>query len=572
MATMLTRLKACASRKELAQLLGFQPKALSYVLFQVADKDKYTVFEIPKKSGGHRTIAAPIPQLKLLQSRLAHCLQACLDEIEKADGVKESCALSHGFHTGRSICSNAEIHKGRRWVFNVDLKDFFPSINFGRVRGFFIKNNKFSLNPDIATAIAQIACHDNSLPQGSPCSPVISNLLGHLLDIKLNKLAKRARCSYSRYADDITFSCSKKEFPKEIALLTSIEGVQWIPSDKVRHVIHSSGYKVNPQKTRMQFYWSRQDATGLVVNKKVNVPREYVKATRAQCHRFVKKGILTQKEELWGQKVEVPYSPVRLRGKLSHIFTVKGREFSYERQKGSPRSWPNFLRNYRAFLDFVSFGVNDVPIFLFEGKTDNIYVRCALRSLSVHYPELISSAPSKQLAITLFNYSKASDAVQSLAGGTGDLQLLINNYVGRLRELEAATLKQPVVIVVDNDKGSKDVFKAAESKSDTKTAVDGSKPFYHITKNLYLVPTPIPAGATESYIETFLPPAVLAEKLGNKTFHLPEKGFDVKKHFGKVLLAEKVVQRRQKTINFDGFKPLLNNLRLAVQDYATKSP
>ncbi|MBD3663778.1 retron Ec67 family RNA-directed DNA polymerase/endonuclease [Sulfitobacter aestuariivivens] len=570
MTTMVSRLQACIGRSDLSSLLGFKPKAFAYVLFHVADAEKYTDFEIPKKNGGVRVISAPIPQLKLLQSRLSECLQTCLAEIEKADGVKESCAISHGFRKGRSIYSNAEVHKGRRWVFNIDLEDFFPSINFGRVRGYFIKNKNFALSPDVATVIAQIACHKNALPQGSPCSPVISNLLAHMLDMRISRIAKKARCSYTRYADDLTFSCSKKLFPDGIAQLSQADQGVWIPSDKLRHTIFSSGFKINKSKTRMQVYWSRQDATGLVVNAKVNVPREYVKTARAQCHQLITKGSVFNKEELWGQDVKVPYDPAKLQGKLSHIFNIKGQDLNFERQKGSLKTWPNFYRDYRSFLDYQSFGSSPKPVFLFEGKTDNIYIRCALNSLAADYPELISDGAPKQLMVRLFNYSRPTNAVQQLAGGTGDLQLLINNYELRLRGFSAATLAFPVILVVDNDKGSTDLFKAAGSKSDTKAKVDGSQPFYHITKNLYLVPTPTPKGMVESYIETFLPNSVLKKKLGKKTFHLPEKGFDVTKHFGKVLLAEQIVQRQQKAISFVGFKPLLDNMRAAMQDYAAK--
>ena len=98
------------------------------------------------------------------------------------------------------------MHVGSKYVLNIDLQDFFDSFNFGRVRGFFIKNRNFQLNPDVATVIAQIACYDNKLPQGSPCSPVITNLISHSLDIRLASLAKKYKCTYTRYADDITFS------------------------------------------------------------------------------------------------------------------------------------------------------------------------------------------------------------------------------------------------------------------------------------------------------------------------------------------------------------------------------
>jgi hypothetical protein len=102
-------------------------------------------------------------------------------------------------------------------VLNIDLEDFFGTVNLGRVRGFFIKERNFALKPRVATVLAQIACHDNALPQGSPCSPVISNLIGHVLDIQLSALARKTGCTYSRYADDITFSTNKQVFPPAIA-------------------------------------------------------------------------------------------------------------------------------------------------------------------------------------------------------------------------------------------------------------------------------------------------------------------------------------------------------------------
>ena len=118
---------------------------------------------------------------------------------------------------GRSIITNARQHRNRRYVFNVDIQDFFGSINFGRIRGYFIADKNFQLQSKVATVLAQIACFENALPQGSPCSPIISNLIGHIVDIHLAKLAARVGCTYTRYADDLTFSTNKPTFPNQIA-------------------------------------------------------------------------------------------------------------------------------------------------------------------------------------------------------------------------------------------------------------------------------------------------------------------------------------------------------------------
>ena len=99
----------------------------------------------------------------------------------------------------------------------MDLADFFPSLNFGRVRGFFLKDRDFELHEKVATVIAQIACFENQLPQGSPCSPAIADMVAHVLDVHLVRLAKKYRVTYSRYADDLTFSTNQRLFPGALA-------------------------------------------------------------------------------------------------------------------------------------------------------------------------------------------------------------------------------------------------------------------------------------------------------------------------------------------------------------------
>jgi RNA-directed DNA polymerase len=221
----LQKLRNAKTLDDLARLLGFTPSGLSYVLYKVPSPSKYKSFDIAKRSGGKRRIKAPQPVLALLQRRLANLLYDCLDELQKAVPARRS--LAHGFDRKRDIITNASLHKRRRYVLNLDLEDFFPSINFGRVRGFFLKDKHFAVHPKVATIIAQIACDENELPQGSPCSPVISNLVGHLLDARLARLAKAYKCTYSRYVDDITFSTSRKDFPPELAVPVSGSKSEW---------------------------------------------------------------------------------------------------------------------------------------------------------------------------------------------------------------------------------------------------------------------------------------------------------------------------------------------------------
>ncbi len=178
--TKLSNLRSATNLPQLASVLGIKPSNLTYVLYWLQPEQKYQTFTVMKKRGGRRAISAPQPRLKFIQRRLASVLSDIQIELEERH--KRQCILAHGFKKGFSIVTNAKEHRNKRYVFNADLKEFFLSINFGRVYGFFTKDRNFALDPRVATVIAQIACFNNQLPQGSPCSPVISNLIAHVMD------------------------------------------------------------------------------------------------------------------------------------------------------------------------------------------------------------------------------------------------------------------------------------------------------------------------------------------------------------------------------------------------------
>ncbi|MDF1687951.1 MAG: reverse transcriptase domain-containing protein [Parvibaculaceae bacterium] len=130
---------------DLAHLLGYTLTGLSYVIYRLPENRKYHTFEIPKKSGGTRIISAPTSQLALLQRRLTDLLDDCVVQLRRKNS--KFWRASHGFRKSRTIVSNAEKHRRSRFVFNADIEDFFGTINFGRVRGFFIKDKSFSYTP-----------------------------------------------------------------------------------------------------------------------------------------------------------------------------------------------------------------------------------------------------------------------------------------------------------------------------------------------------------------------------------------------------------------------------------------
>jgi RNA-directed DNA polymerase len=258
---------------ELATLLGIEYSRLRYLVYRTPRGLRYHVFEIPKRSGGVRLILAPNRELKSVQRRL--------NEILKVVYGPNRNTSAHGFLPERSIITNARLHTGRKFVLNLDLQDFFPSINFGRVRGLFMAW-PYELPTEVATILAQICCFDNQLPQGAPTSPIVSNMICAKLDITLQRLAARNKCVYTRYADDITFSTYLPNFPAALASLTPENKVEL--GQPLTSIIKDSGFVPNDSKVRLQVRPWRQIVTGLIVNKFPNVDRQYTRQIRAMLY------------------------------------------------------------------------------------------------------------------------------------------------------------------------------------------------------------------------------------------------------------------------------------------------
>ncbi len=451
------------SLHQVATLLQFQPKALSYILYKKPLPTRYTSFNMAKRDGGVRTINAPSPELRLLQRNLSDLLQNCVEEIN--EGKKWKDQLAHGFKRDCSIITNAVKHRQRRYVFNIDLNDFFGTINFGRVRGFFIRDANFMLNPKVATILAQIACHENALPQGSPCSPVISNLIGHVLDIHLCKLAASNGCTYSRYADDITFSTSKPDFPLSIARRMAGQAHTWEVGSGLQNIVAHTGFSINPKKTRMQYRGSRQAVTGLVVNRKVNIRTEYRRRARALAHELFKTGTFQHVRTIPDTNGVVTPTAVegtlaQLHGIFGHIDAVDYHNFKIQ-SKADPREAKIALRSkeklYRRFLMFKDFYAAPLPVIVCEGKTDNVYLLHAIRSLAAYYPKLATVAANKKITLNiriLKTVKTSTGRVLQLEGGASYLKAFIEQYVSEIQKFKAPGMQAAVVLIVDNDSGA----------------------------------------------------------------------------------------------------------------------
>lgn len=284
---------------------------------------RYQQFTISKRSGGVRNILAPVSPLKIVQGKLAQVLAA----------VYKPRPCVHGFTSGRSIRSNADVHSGRRWVLNLDLADFFGTINFGRVRGLFLAR-PWLCNDEVATILAQICCHNNHLPQGAPTSPVVSNMICARLDGELQRLARQHRAMYSRYADDITFSSRWPNVPSALAVSPSGDergGVVRVGVDLGR-VIESNGFLINPSKLRLRFRTQHQEVTGLTVNISPNVQRTYVRQVRAMLHAWRRHGLALAEKEHHTKYLRRQCRPGRrlpsfalvVKGKIDFLGMVRG--------------------------------------------------------------------------------------------------------------------------------------------------------------------------------------------------------------------------------------------------------
>lgn len=277
---------------------------------------RFRTFHIRKKSGGLREIKAPCRQLDVILT--------CVNILLKS--VYEPSDAAMGFTAGRSVVNNAQLHTGHNYVFNIDLKDFFPSIPQARVWK-RLQLAPFNFPKDIASVLAGLCCSydktlkENVLPQGSPASPLLTNAICDKLDRKMRGVAKRFGLHYSRYADDMTFSSMHNVYQ---------EGSEF--RNEIQRIITEQGFRMNEAKTRLQKTGARQEVTGLTVNAVANVSRQYVSDLRWILHKWEKEGYAKAyalfypkyKHEKGYIKKGEPVMENVIGGKLNYLKMVRG--------------------------------------------------------------------------------------------------------------------------------------------------------------------------------------------------------------------------------------------------------
>ena len=355
--------------QDAARFLEVSHAQMLYTLYKAPDEQRYTTFEIPKRTGGMRQISAPHGLLRDLQYRVLPILQLVYDAHPSA----------HGFIATRSVVSNATGHIGQRLVLNIDLKDFFPSINFGRVRGLFM-SKAFGMGPSAAAIFAQICTFKNGLPQGAPTSPVLSNFMATSLDRQLMRLAKQNRMQYSRYADDITFSSNAQAFPVSIAAFEQKDAgkPEVKAGEMLENIIAANGFAINAKKVRLQRHFEHQSVTGLCVNTKVNVERQRIRQVRAMIHAWTKFGLDAAADEHFRKYASAPKGTRGFDRAASFRNVVYGQLAFIKMVRGS--SDPVFLNlcskllgldpNPSKFIRKMVFGADDYDIFISHASED----------------------------------------------------------------------------------------------------------------------------------------------------------------------------------------------------------
>jgi retron-type reverse transcriptase len=243
-------------------LLTHVSKATLYRLSKNADK-YYKVFDIPKKNGGNRKISQPSKKLKALQGWI---LVNILNKLRSSPSCK-------GFDIGTNTLDNAKPHIGANAILCIDIENFFPSIKGSQIFTIF---RTIGYNNTVSKILTNLCTYNNELPQGSPCSPKLANLFCTRLDYRIQKYVGLRGITYTRYADDLTFSSLNPQ---------KLQRIDYT----IKKIIHSERLNINTEKTRFVGTRGQKRVTGLIINdKSVGIGRDKYRKIRAQIYQLVK--------------------------------------------------------------------------------------------------------------------------------------------------------------------------------------------------------------------------------------------------------------------------------------------
>lgn len=557
-------MKNIKTRNDFAKFIGVKLQTLTYLLYIKKIDNCYNTLEIPKKNGDTRTICVPNKNLKKVQKKLYNKLSTYYDEIKTQNNFTSK--ISHGFEKNRSIVTNAEVHKNKRYVVNLDLLVFFPSINFGRVRSYFIKNNYFEINDDIATILAQLTCYKGTLPQGASTSPLIANMICNIMDIRILKIAKKYRLDYTRYADDLTFSTNNKYFLNDYDKFL----------EDIKNIIHRSGFELNSKKTRLLFSNSRQEVTGLVVNKKISVPKEYYKNTRAMAHSLYKNGYFLIDDEVG--TIE------QLEGRFSFINQIN--LYNIDNKKKNMWHLNSKEKQYQKFMIYKTFYANEKPLIITEGKTDVLYIKAALKKYYKYFPNLITKKDNGNFVfhVNFFKRKqKHSYYLNLVKDGADTIKNIYSNcYIKTKNNKNITTVHDfkklcgeretnPVILIFDNemvsnkDRSLKKFLNEIKVNASQKDKLKENL-YINICDNLYLCTYQLNnKEACEIEIEDLFPADVLEHEINGRKFSKKDSTHD-NGFYGKNEFSQYVYSNYE-SIDFSNFISLLSAINEIIELY-----
>lgn len=590
-------LKNMENLRDLAHQLQLPYYYLTYILYKKGTENCYYTFNIPKKDGSLRTIHAPSSDLGLIQKRLSIFLYKEQEMIWEKSELKPN--ISHGFEKKKTIMTNAHVHRNKRYLLNLDLKDFFNSFHFGRVRGYFHKNKHFNYNIQLATSIARLTCFEGVLPQGASTSPIITNLICQVLDYSLLKVAKEFRLDYTRYADDLSFSTNDKNFLQRFDHFMM----------RISAEIQRAGFTINENKTRLMYRDSKQVVTGLVVNKKINVEREYFRDTKAMAHSLYTNGFYyidkknRYKKNSDDRDFEEPFFATvdlaPLEGRFSFIDLVD----KHNKLNSDHFNLNSHGTEFQRFLFYINFWCRVKPLIITEGKTDTVLLKAALKNLYKDYPELIrkNSDGSFEFMVDFLKTNSNAKQLSKLKRffgistyGAPSLENVYNYYFGGKTKFRCPSYARifcsygttptfPVFLLFDNEicNTKKPIYNFSGYRNLTdddrnkfqstyiahlyKTVKDANNRIIKIPSNLYLLTTPLVNNKTECEIEDLFDQVVLDVTIDGKSFKR-DCSTDNTDYYSKEVFS-KYISENYLMINFNNFKRILDNISNTLKEY-----
>lgn len=285
-----------------SNIVGIRWNDIKYIIDSI--EKQYHIFFVSKKySSSKRVISAPNEKIKFLQNWIKENI------LEKVN----ISGAAYGFVNNKNIIENAKLHLNQEMVLNIDLKDFFPSIGVRRI--YYVYNKLCGYNKNISYILTKISVYKGELPQGSPISPILSNIVTYKLDKRLKSLAIKNNINYSRYADDMTFSGQSNKVNDHFYSI-------------VKKIIEEEGFAINTEKVRFAGKGRRQEVTGLVVNgQTVAVSKNYLREIRQELYYIKKFGLENHREK---REFNNLFYRDHLKGKIMFVRMVdkkKGEEF-----------------------------------------------------------------------------------------------------------------------------------------------------------------------------------------------------------------------------------------------------